>query len=159
MDDKDRHLLDLLQQDARQPLDRLADAVSLSVPAVQRRIKKLRDTRVIKREVAEVDAEALNVPMTFIIFVELERDQGDQIDAFRRKAMADDLVQQCYYVTGEGDFVLISVARDMNDFEAMTRRLFLNDPNIRGFRTSIAMGKSFRSLAVPARYLIGENCD
>lgn len=152
LDAIDRQILDLLQENARQPLDRLAEAVSLSGPAVQRRIKRMREAGVIIRDAAEVDPAAVGLPMTFIVIVELERERADQIDAFRRKAQDEVLVQQCYYVTGEGDFVLVTVARSMEDFEAMTRRLFFEDANVRRFRTSVVMGRSQRSLAVPATY-------
>lgn len=152
LDEIDRHLLDLLQSDARQPLERLAGAVGLSAPAVQRRIKRLRGRGIIAREVVEIDPATVGLSMTFIVIVELERERADQIDAFRRRAAAEALVQQCYYVTGEGDFVLVIVARGMDDFEALTRRLFFEDTNVRRFRTSVVMGKAHRSLAVPARF-------
>lgn len=150
LDEKDRQLLDLLQHDARQSLEAIAGQIALSAPAVQRRIKRLRATGVIEGEVAVVNPAAVGLPMTFIVIVELERERADQIDAFRRKVIAEPQVQQGYYVTGEGDFVIIAVARDMDDFEALTRKLFFDDPNVRRFRTSVAMGKAFRSLNVPA---------
>lgn len=149
-DTKDRQLLDLLQQDARQSLEKLADEVALSAPAVQRRIRRMREAGVIRGEVAVVDPAAIGLPMTFVVIVELERERAEQIDAFRRKATEEPLVQQCYYVTGEGDFVLVALAKNMDDFEALTRRLFFDDPNVRRFRTSVVMGQSFRSLSVPA---------
>ncbi len=152
LDATDRQLLDLLQRDARQSLEVLAEQVALSAPAVQRRIKRMRDAGVILGEVAVVDPAAVGLTMTFVVIVELERERADQIDQFRRKAMREPQVQQCYYVTGEGDFVIIALARNMDDFEALTRRLFFDDQNVRRFRTSVVMGKSFKSLAVPAVY-------
>lgn len=149
LDARDRHLLELLQQDARRSLEALASEVALSGAAVQRRIKRLREAGVIEREVAIVDPVAVGFPMTLVVIVELERERADQIDAFRRKVAAEPRVQQGYYVTGEGDFVVIALARDMDDFEALTRRLFFDDPNVRRFRTSVVMGKTFRSLTVP----------
>jgi len=150
LDARDRRLLDLLQRNARRSLDELAHEVALSAPAVQRRIRRLREAGVITGDVSLVDPAAVGMPMTFIVLVELERERADQVDAFRRKAAAEDRVQQCYYVTGEADFVLVAVAASMDDFEALTRRLFFDDPNVRRFRTSVAMGSALRSLAVPA---------
>lgn len=150
LDQTDRLLLDLLQRDARQSLETLAAQVHLSAAAVQRRIKRLRDARVITGEVVQIDAAAVGLPMTFIVTVELERERTDEIDAFRRKASSEPRVQQVYYVTGEGDFILVVLAASMDDYEQLTRRLFFDDPNIRRFRTSAVMGKPYRSLAVPA---------
>lgn len=110
LDRTDRLLLDLLQGDARQSLETLAARVDLSAAAVQRRIKRLRDGKVITGEVVQIDAAAVGLPMTFIVTVELERERADEIDAFRRKASKEPQVQQAYYITGEGDFILIVLA-------------------------------------------------
>lgn len=149
LDSKDRQLLKRLQQDARLSLNALAGHVALSAPAVQRRIRRLRDAGVICGEVVVVDPASVGMPMTFIISVELERERSEQVDSFRRKALEEPLVQQCYYVTGECDFMLIVVAKNMDEFEALTRRMFFDDQNIRRFRTSVVMGKPYKSLAVP----------
>ncbi|WDR04665.1 Lrp/AsnC family transcriptional regulator [Devosia rhodophyticola] len=152
LDRTDRHLLDLLQQDARQSLENLAAQVNLSTAAVQRRIKRLRDSKVITGEVVRVDEAAVGMAMTFIVSVELDRERASEIDAFRRKASKEPQVQQAYYTTGEADFVLIVLAHDMDDYELLTQRLFFDDPNIRRFRTSVVMGKSYRSLTVPTTH-------
>lgn len=156
LDGIDHKLLDLLQTDARQSLENLAGQVGLSAPAVQRRIKRMREDKIIVRDVIEIAPEAIGLNMTFIVNVGLERERAEQIDAFRRKVAEEPRVQQCYYVTGEADFVLIVLARSMDDFEAMTRRLFFDDANVRRFRTSVVMGKHFRGRAVSACYRSGE---
>jgi DNA-binding Lrp family transcriptional regulator len=87
--------------------------------------------------------------MSFIVGVEMERERADMLDAFRREARADPNVQQCYYVTGAADFVLVVVARDMADFEAFTRRLLFDNPNIRRFTTNVVMARDKVGLVVP----------
>ena len=87
--------------------------------------------------------------MGFIVGVEMERERADVLDAFRRQARADPNVQQCYYVTGSADFVLVVVARDMADFEAFTRRLLLDNENIRRYTTNVVMARDKTGLAVP----------
>lgn len=149
LDDTDRRLLALLQTDARMPLDRLADAVGTSSATVQRRTKRLRDAGVIAGESAVLDPRALGYPMTFLVTVELERERAHDLDAFRRALVAEPQVQQAYYVTGETDFALICLARDMDDFEALTRRLFIDRPNVRRFRTNVVMNRTKVGLDVP----------
>lgn len=145
----DRALLRHVQEDARTPADSLADALGVSAATAQRRLKRLREAGMIQREVAQVDPRALGVSMTFIVSIELERDQLDILDAFRRQAHADPNVQQCYYVTGEADFILVVLARDMDEFERFSRRLLHNNPNVGRFRTSVAMGRPKVGLSVP----------
>ena len=109
----------------------------------------MRARKIILREIAIVDPAKVNLPMSFIVMVELERERIDQIDAFIRRANNEPQVQQCYYVTGDADFCLICVAKSMDDFEDLTQRLFFENSNVRKFRTSVAMGRKKVGLQVP----------
>jgi DNA-binding Lrp family transcriptional regulator len=149
LDSADRILLDALQTDATLGVDALAHACGLSVASVQRRLKRLRTAGVIEREVAVLSPAAVGVPMTFIIMVELERERREQLAAFRAAIRDEPQVQQAYYVTGESDFALVCVAKDMADFEALTHRLFFENGNVRRFRTSVVMDRTKVGLTVP----------
>ena len=149
LDAADMRLLELVQQNSRTSLETLSEECNLSVPSIQRRLKKLRDTGVIRKEVAVVAPEKLGYLMTFIVYVELEREALHQLDSFRKRVKSDPQVQQCYYVTGESDFILICNARDMQDFEALTHRLFFENSNVRRFRTSVVMNVTKLGLSVP----------
>lgn len=149
LDLADAKILELMQANARLGLEVLAEKTGLSVASVQRRLKALRDKKVIVKDVAVVDPAKAGSAMTFIVMVELERERLDQIDAFTRRAQKEPHVQQCYYVTGEADFCLICTAADMNDFEALSKRLFFEDSNVRRFRTSVVMGRKKVGLDVP----------
>jgi len=116
---------------------------------VLRRLKRLREDNVILREVVVVNPDALDLKMTFIVGVQMEREQASILDDFKHKAMAHPNVQQCYYVTGQADFILIILAKDMQEFELLSRELFMSNNNVRNFNTSIAMGKCKRSLELP----------
>ena len=142
LDPVDLAILSALQTDARTSLEVIAEAAGVSTATVQRRIKRLRETRVIQRETAVLDQDALGWRMTFLVLVEMERERIDMLDAFRRRMRAEPQVQQCYYITGDADFALICIARDMGDYEALTRRLFFDDANVRRFRTSVVMGRT-----------------
>ncbi|EAU52946.1 transcriptional regulator, AsnC family protein [Rhodobacterales bacterium HTCC2255] len=149
IDNADAMILNLLQEDSKLGLDTLAYETGLSVASVQRRLKSLRARKIILREIAIVDPAKVNLPMSFIVMVELERERIDQIDAFIRRANNEPQVQQCYYVTGDADFCLICVAKSMDDFEDLTQRLFFENSNVRKFRTSVAMGRKKVGLQVP----------
>ena len=149
LDDFDREILRWLQRDARATGEAIGAEIGLSAAAVQRRIQCLRKSGVIVAEVAIVDPVAVGQAMTFVVGVELEHERADMLDAFRRAARADPNVQQCYYVTGAADFVLIVLARDMADFEVFTRRLLFDNSNIRRFTTSVVMSRDKVGNGVP----------
>lgn len=145
----DREILRRVQLNARTPGEDIGADIGLSAAAVQRRLKRLRKLGVIVAEVAVVDPAAVGHTMSFIVGVEMERERADVLDAFRRDARADPNVQQCYYVTGAADFILVVVAHDMTDFEAFTRRLLFDNVNIRRFTTNVVMARDKVGLAVP----------
>lgn len=149
IDKPDRIILEQLQNNARVSIEVLADACGLSAASVQRRVKRLRDTRVIESEVAILNPKALGQTMTFIIMVELETERIDQLDAFRRIVKKETQVQQCYYITGEADFTLICTAQNMEDFEVLTQRLFFENKNIKRFKTSVVMDRTKVGLSIP----------
>jgi DNA-binding Lrp family transcriptional regulator len=149
IDKPDRIILEQLQNNARVSIEVLADACGLSAASVQRRVKRLRDTHVIESEVAILNPKALGQGMTFIVMVELETERTDQLDAFRRIVKKDSQVQQCYYITGEADFTLICTAQNMEDFEALTQRLFFENKNIKRFKTSVVMDRTKVGLSIP----------
>ncbi len=149
MDTTDRKLLDLFQKNAKTSVQFLADATGISTASVQRRMRTLRETGVIKREVAILDPKSLGLGITAIVSVELERDRLDQIDAFKRKAREDRQVTHFYCIAGEADFILVVMAKDIAGYEAFTHQFFFADKNVRKFRTSIVVSTEKATSELP----------
>ncbi|MGL4289618.1 MAG: Lrp/AsnC family transcriptional regulator [Phreatobacter sp.] len=149
LDRFDLAILGILQRDNRTPQRMIGEAVNLSAPAVQRRIKRMEEAGVIHANVAVVDPMHVGQPLTIFVEVEVISETADLIDAAKREFTAAPEVQQCYYVTGEADFILIIVVPTMGDYEALTRRLFFGNNNVKRFRTFVAMDRVKVGLAVP----------
>ena len=139
IDEFDRAILREVQVDARQTGDALGAAVGLSATAVQRRLKRLRVTGAIRREVAVLDPAIVGGLMTLMVGITLQRGGAHVVDAFRRTVHAVPEIQQCYYTTGEFDFMLVVIARDMTAYEAFTRRVFFDNPEIAKFHTIVTI--------------------
>jgi len=148
-DQNDRKILNLLQKNSREKLESIASETGLSVATVQRRIKHFRSTGIIEQETALISQEAAGYNMTFLIFVEMEQEKSHQLDLFRKKVVAEPQVQQCYYITGEADFALVVLGKDVEDFERLTHRLFFEDSNVKRFRTSVVMSRTKTGMTVP----------
>ncbi|MCT4609872.1 MAG: Lrp/AsnC family transcriptional regulator [Pelagimonas sp.] len=148
MDEKDHNILRLMQRDARLTAEAISQQVGLSPPAVQKRLKKLRDTGVIERDIAVLSPGKLGRDMTIIVEVLLERENRAQLDAFKRKMRTADCVQQCYYTTGEADFLLILTVKDIKEYEAFTQEHFFDASNISRFKTAVVMDRVKVSLDV-----------
>lgn len=149
LDRFDLAILAILQRDNATPQRAIGEAVNLSAPAVQRRIKRMEEEGVIQANVAVVDPAKVGQPITIFVEVEMESEHARLIDAAKRQFTAAPEVQQCYYVTGEADFILIVVVPTMAAYEALTRRLFFGNNNVKRFRTFVAMDRVKVGLAVP----------
>jgi DNA-binding Lrp family transcriptional regulator len=151
LDEFDRRILARYQRDTQTPARAIAAAVGLSAAAVQRRLKRLRAAGVIRREVAEVDPAAVGFPITCLVAVDLERERPADLDRFKRKMLGLAEVQQCYYVTGQADFVLVVLVATMADYDAFTRRALLDDDNVKSFVTTVVMDRVKTGVGVPLR--------
>lgn len=149
LDRFDRQLLALVQQDAALTAEQLAERVSLSPSAIQRRLKRLREQGVITRHVAVLDPARVGRAMTFIASVQVESERADQMAALRGWMAAEPRVQQAFYVTGEADFILIVTAADAEGYEALMARLLADNANVRRYTTSVALNVLKRGLDVP----------
>lgn len=149
LDDFDRRLLNLVQSDAGQTAERLAENVGLSPSAVQRRLRRLRETGVIVRETAVVDPKYVGNPVSFVVALQVERERPEMLSQLRAWLETQDHVQQAFYVTGEADFMLVITAPDTEAYDALMTRLMADNPNVKRFTTYVALGIVKRGLAIP----------
>jgi Lrp/AsnC family transcriptional regulator, leucine-responsive regulatory protein len=139
LDNFDRALLDRLRVNNQTPARVLAEQVGLSESAVLRRLRSLRKNGIIIADISVVHPAALGTPLTIHVLVSLEREGTAALDAFEQKVRAREEVQSAWYVTGEVDFVLLLQVSSMEAYERFTREVFHDDPNVRAFRTIIAL--------------------
>lgn len=149
LDGYDRILLDAIQDDARTPQSELGLRANLSTAAVNRRLKLLAADGVVERFTAQLNPKALGYDLTIVVEVKVENERADLLDAMQRTFTACPQVQQCYYVAGDCDFVLIFLVRDMEQYVALTRELFFESHNVKSFKTLVAMNRVKTGSGVP----------
>lgn len=148
LDPFDMAILAILERDNATPQRTIGEAINLSAPAVQRRIKRMEEDGVIQANVAVIDPARVGRPLTVLVAVEVESERADLLDAAKASFAAAPEVQQCYYVAGEADFILVLTVATMGEYEAVTRRLFFENPNVKKFRTFVAMDRVKVGLSV-----------
>lgn len=144
----DKAILNIIQHDNSLPLQEIGNRVGLSGPSVQRRIAKMKSNGIILSDVVIIDTDSLGNFMTVFVEVELVDERMEFIDAIRNKFKKVPEIQQCYYVTGEMDFILVMVVPSMRVYEEITQQLFYHDSNIKRFKTRVSMDTIKRSLTV-----------
>lgn len=149
LDEFDKKILRHVQLNNQLTSAQLSDLVGLSPTSIQRRLNKLRSSKVIEADIAVVSPAAADRPLTMLVAVELARERSDIIDRFKRAVRDRAEVMSAYYVTGETDFLLIVSAKDMEDYEAFTRDFFYNNVDIKGFKTTVVMDRIKASFSLP----------
>jgi Lrp/AsnC family leucine-responsive transcriptional regulator len=151
MDSFDLKILDIVQRDNRLSTERIAERVGLSPSAVQRRLKRLRDAGVIEAEVAVISPEAVGRTLTAIVglIIDKERPLSQALSEFKELMLGTPEVMQCYDVTGEFDFIVVITAKDMREYELISRRLFIENPNVRRYKTSLVIRRVKSGAVIP----------
>jgi DNA-binding Lrp family transcriptional regulator len=138
-DEFDLKILRIVQTNNQSSQRQISEAVGLSVPAVARRLQRLRASGIIRQDIAVVDEGIVGRPLTIVVEVTTENERLDLLDEMKQRFSGCPQVRQCYYVTGETDFILIMNVKDMDEYTALTRELFFEGGNVKSFRTCVAM--------------------
>jgi Lrp/AsnC family leucine-responsive transcriptional regulator len=141
LDEYDKKLLRLLQQDNRLTTAELSRKVDLSQSAVQRRMTRLRNDKIIEADVAIISPSAAGIGITCVVDVILHEGSSKAIDKFKTAMQSCAEVAQCYYVTGTYDFVLIVNTKDMRHFEEFSKKHLMDNANLKHFYTHVVMDK------------------
>ena len=128
MDEIDRKLLALLQQDATLPMAQLADQVGLSPTPVWKRVQKLEQNGVITRRVALVDPEQVGIGLIVYVAIEAHEHSPDWLGRFAQAMVSMPEVMDAYRMAGEVDYMLRVAVADMAEFDSFYKRLIAAVP-------------------------------
>jgi Lrp/AsnC family transcriptional regulator, leucine-responsive regulatory protein len=146
LDAPDLAILDQLQTDASLSNLDLAKLVHVSPATCLRRVKRLRESGVIERQIAIVSvdrlAPILGNGLQAIVEITLDRQGQEAQEAFEQRVIGDDAVQQCYRVSPGPDFILVVHAADMPAYLALTQRLFTSDANVRNVKAFFSVRRA-----------------
>jgi len=135
IDARDRRLLDELQRDAWQSYAALAERLSLSASAVQRRVERLVNRGFILGAHARLSPEARGRPLRAFVLVELANEGAEALKAFGRRIAARPEVVEASYIAGRTDVVLVVEAAGMEEYAAFAERVLNGDRNVRRYST------------------------
>ena len=128
MDDIDRQLLELLQQDATLSIAQMAERVGLSATPCWKRIQKLEARGVITRRVALVNPESVGVGLSVLVSVEAGEHTPDWLERFSAGVGSMPEVMEVYRVAGDVDYTLRVAVADMAEYDAFYKRLIAIAP-------------------------------
>lgn len=123
IDHTDRRILSQLQRDSSQPLDDLAEKVSLSRNAVWRRIKALEAAGIIARRVAILDPDRLGLGLSVFIFIRTDRHDPDWLAGFARATAEMPEIQAAFRMTGDLDYLVRARVKSVADYDRLYQQL------------------------------------
>lgn len=123
MDNKDREILRILQNNADLSMNDLAERCALSKTAVWRRVRELENRKVIRKRVSLLDSEALGFNLTIFAFVRTNQHSDAWFAKFKAAIAAIPEILEFHRTSGDIDYVLRVVARDMRHYDEIYQRL------------------------------------
>lgn len=139
LDSFDRRLLDLVRRDNLQPARVLADKVGLSLSAVLRRLRRMREEKIIVADIAVVAPALTGSALTMHVLVRMQQAGPQTMDNFAREIARYPEITAAWDVTGDDDFLLKVQVGSMEEYDGFTRRALSEDKGVHSFKTLITV--------------------
>jgi len=139
IDDTDKAILTELQNDSSISNVELARRISLSPPAIHARIKRLEELGYVRQYAAILDREKVGYDLLCLVNVTLEMHHIENINVFRDAVMQMPEVLECYFITGEFDYLLKVAVRSRKELERFLMEKLTPIPGIARIASSIVL--------------------
>jgi Lrp/AsnC family transcriptional regulator, leucine-responsive regulatory protein len=153
LDTLDRSILGCLIEDGRLSQVELAERIPLSATAIARRIRALEEAGVIQGYQARISRKALGLDMTVIVQIGLKSQNEDLLKSFEEAVARAPSVVSCLLMSGEDDYLVTVMARDLADFERIHKEQLSRLPGVVRLKSSFAL-REVANKPLPASCLL-----
>lgn len=122
MDEIDLAILTILQKDARTPLSEISNNISLSLPAVSERLRKLEKIGFIKNYTAILNPEKFGKTLCCFCFIALRNEEANDQNLHDFIKEEPDIIE-CHFISGEYEYVLKIMVKSTKDLETLLIRI------------------------------------
>lgn len=151
LDSLDTKLLVLIQQDCKQTNKELSHKLNLSVTAVYERIKKLERNGIIKKYVAHLDKEKVNLGFLVFCHIKLLQHSKEYLTKFEAEVIQLDEVLECFHISGEYDYLLKILVKDMKEYRDFMVTKLTTLQHIGSTQSSFTINEVKNTTAIPLR--------
>ena len=123
MDKTDRKILALLQRDSSMTAEAIGDKIGLSKAPCWRRIQNLQNAGVIKRSVALLDPEKINVKTTVFVMIRASNHSIDWLERFSKAMQQLSEVTEIYRMSGDVDYLIRISVPDIRAYDAVYKKM------------------------------------
>jgi len=153
LDERDRKLLALLQQDASVAVGELAERVNLSLSACSRRIQRLEEAGYIARRIVVLDRERMGVPTTVFALIKTAHHSDEWIETFRRAISDIPEIVEAHRLTGNHDYIVKVVLPRVEHYDVVYKQI-VRKVELFDVSASISMEILKSGTAVPVDYAV-----
>ena len=149
LDNTDRRILRVIQEEARVSNSELAERVLLSPSPCWRRVRTLEENGVIERYVTLVNAKAVGLPINVFATVTLEKQAESALELFEKAVKKRPEVMECNLMTGEFDYLLRVVVPDLAAYERFLMDHLTRIKGIASIKSSFSLKQVSYKTALP----------
>lgn len=147
LDEFDRRILKIVQCDNQRTHADIGTEIGLSASAVRRRLRVLRDSGVIEKDVALLDTGGMGVRL--VVIIAFHKESIETFDAFDEQIRTTPEILQGYHVSGSFDYVLIVQGPNLEWYEDWGKQAFMSNPNIRRYDSHVVWSCKKFETAIP----------
>ncbi|MER9115660.1 Lrp/AsnC family transcriptional regulator [Mesorhizobium sp. M0954] len=149
LDNIDRKIIAALQVDGRMTAQQLAERVGLSASPCARRVRLMEDMGVITGYAALIDQDMVDLPISVFASIKLERQRESELKRFNAAIARWPEVVDCYLMTGQRDYLLRVVVRDLHAYERFLKEKLTRLDGVSSIESSFALAQIKRSNRLP----------
>ena len=153
LDKLDRHILRLLQDDARMSMKELGERVGLSVTPCSERVRRMERDGVITGYHAKVNPAALGAKLLVFVEITLNQKSASAFEQFRREVLRIPEVQECHLVSGDFDYLIKARIHEMAEYRKLLGDMLLQLPGAAQSKSYVVMEEIKETLALSTEVL------
>jgi Lrp/AsnC family transcriptional regulator len=148
LDDLDRNILAILQEDASLALEEIARRVGASKTPVWNRIRKMKEKGVIRAEVALADPDKVGLESCFFVLIRTAQHDADWLERFLRAVQARPEVMEAHRLAGDIDYILKVRVANARAYDAFYQAL-IREVSIFNVTSTLSMEEIKNTTALP----------
>lgn len=139
LDQIDKKILNILQEDSSQSLQSISDKVGLSLSACSRRIKDYEDNGLIEKKVTILNPQKLEKRSEVFVEITLESQSEKLLGQFEAMVKDTDIISECYLMSGGFDYLIKLYVKDVEDYENIHRKILTRLPGVSRLTSMFAL--------------------
>lgn len=148
MDLLDKKIISIIQNDSSLPLATIAKRIGLSTTPCFNRIKKLEEDGVIKKRVAIIDHNKINLPIVVFLSISVEQHSKEWLENFVEKLTRYDEIVEMYRLTGDSDYLMKVMAKSIEAYDKFNQQL-IKEINFRSLNSNIVLKEIKNTTVLP----------